>query len=127
MSGITNFAKGILNLPLALLSGPDSPGAPPVQEDPEAVIEDLSIQKAQAGDIAVRNAQRRSSTLGSGAQFIAQSTAAGTGTPDQGPTPFFEGRFPSARKEREELAAKSKEEEEAARGVVASRGGRRFI
>lgn len=57
----------------------DAPGAPPVQEDPQVALEREATDSAIAGDIATRNVQQRSSTLGEGAasRFLQTSTVAG--------------------------------------------------
>ena len=92
MSGVRSLVQGVLKLPGAIINGPKSPGAPPVQDDPQDVLADEAIQSSIAGDIAALNAQRQSSTLGSGANFLATSTAAGDGLQDTGPVGFTDQR-----------------------------------
>lgn len=58
--------------PLGLFADADDLGNPPKTEDPNVTLAREAKNSAIAGDIAVRNAQQRSSTLGAGSRFIEQ-------------------------------------------------------
>ena len=94
--GIGGKTGGILKKisdPLGLFEGPRKPGDPPQVEDPQKSLQRQAVNAAVAGDIAVRNAQRQSSTLGAGTNFLKNMS----GPVDTGPT-FFDDRFKEKRK-----------------------------
>lgn len=88
MSGLTGLIKNVLSIPVSLIKGPDKLPSPPKIEDPQVVLEREATNAAIAGDIAVRNARRRSSTLGAGANFLKQQQKQQV----QAPTNFFSSR-----------------------------------
>ena len=77
MSGAKSLVKGVLGIPASIIRGPRKPGRPPAQEDPQVALAREATSSAIAGDIATRNVQQRSSTLGAGARFLQTSTLLG--------------------------------------------------
>ena len=91
MSGATDLVKNTLSLPGNLIRGPKKRGRPTAAPSPEETAEAEAELAGAQSDVVRRNALRRSSTAGSGADFIARMQQGLDQTPVPETTPVQSG------------------------------------